>query len=128
MTARLEKSIYTLARIMALAGGLVLTALIIVTVISVTGRAFVFAGLGPIPGDFELMEAGTADRNRRKRADAGLCHTDLLASLAGNHRQAQLWRNDLHSAVSALVGLCGQPCRRCRLRHHCALVPVAQPR
>ncbi|MDF1775560.1 MAG: TRAP transporter small permease [Rhizobiaceae bacterium] len=60
MTARLEKSIYSLARIMALAGGLVLTALIIVTVISVTGRAFVFAGLGPIPGDFELMEAGTA--------------------------------------------------------------------
>lgn len=60
MTERIERLVQTLARMMALAGGLVLTALIIVTVISVTGRALVVAGLGPIPGDFELLEAGTA--------------------------------------------------------------------
>jgi TRAP-type C4-dicarboxylate transport system permease small subunit len=29
-------------------------------VISITGRAFIFAGLKPVPGDFELVEAGTA--------------------------------------------------------------------
>jgi TRAP-type C4-dicarboxylate transport system permease small subunit len=58
--ARIERFIDMLARTTALAGGLVLTILIIVTVISVTGRALVFAGLAPIPGDFELVEAGTA--------------------------------------------------------------------
>jgi TRAP-type C4-dicarboxylate transport system permease small subunit len=30
------------------------------SVVSIVGRAFSFAGLGPIPGDFELVEAGTA--------------------------------------------------------------------
>jgi len=58
--ARLERLIDMLARITALAGGVVLVLLIIITVISVTGRALVFAGLAPIPGDFELVEAGTA--------------------------------------------------------------------
>ena len=60
MSERYDRWIGTLARLTALAGGLVLTTLIIITVVSVTGRALVFAGLGPIPGDFELVEAGTA--------------------------------------------------------------------
>lgn len=60
MTARIGRFIDILARTMALAGGLVLTILIVLTVISVAGRALVFAGLAPIPGDFELVEAGTA--------------------------------------------------------------------
>ena len=58
--ARLERLIDWLARGTALAGGFVLVLLIIITVVSVTGRALVFAGLSPIPGDFELIEAGTA--------------------------------------------------------------------
>ena len=43
-------------------GGTVLTALAFMTVLSTIGRAFVGLqiGLGPIPGDFELVEAGTA--------------------------------------------------------------------
>ncbi len=43
-------------------GGAVLTALAFMTVLSTIGRAFVGLqiGLGPIPGDFELVEAGTA--------------------------------------------------------------------
>lgn len=65
---------------MAILGGLVLTALVLLTVISVTGRALngvmhlawvealagplaqslLDAGLGPITGDFELVEAGIA--------------------------------------------------------------------
>lgn len=43
-----------------MAGGFVLVAITLVTVVSITGRAFVFAGLKPVPGDFELVEAGTA--------------------------------------------------------------------
>lgn len=49
-----------IARILAMAGGLVLVALALLTVLSVAGRAMVPLGLGPIPGDFELVEAGCA--------------------------------------------------------------------
>ena len=58
MSERIERWVETLARLTALAGGLVLTALVVVTVVSVTGRSLVFAGLAPVPGDFELVEAG----------------------------------------------------------------------
>jgi TRAP-type C4-dicarboxylate transport system permease small subunit len=49
-----------LARMLAIIGGLVLVAITVLTVVSITGRAFVRQGLGPIPGDFELVEAMTA--------------------------------------------------------------------
>ncbi|MEM9678081.1 MAG: TRAP transporter small permease [Pseudomonadota bacterium] len=49
-----------LAHLMALLGGLVLVVITILTVASVTGRSLIFMGLGPIRGDFELVEAGTA--------------------------------------------------------------------
>jgi TRAP-type C4-dicarboxylate transport system permease small subunit len=49
-----------LARWLAIFGGFVLAALIVLTVVSITGRAFIFAGLGPVPGDFELVEVCTA--------------------------------------------------------------------
>ena len=42
----------------ALAGGTVLLAMATMTVLSVAGRALTFAGLGAVPGDFELVEAG----------------------------------------------------------------------
>jgi TRAP-type C4-dicarboxylate transport system permease small subunit len=47
------------ARVLAIIGGVVLGAIIILTVVSVTGRALIWAGLGPIPGDFEIVEALT---------------------------------------------------------------------
>lgn len=46
--------------VFAMLGGIVLIALTILTVSSVTGRALIPIGLGPIPGDFELVEAGVA--------------------------------------------------------------------
>lgn len=49
-----------LARLLAILGGLVLVAIVILTVLSVSGRALLDLGLGPIPGDFELVEAGSA--------------------------------------------------------------------
>ena len=50
--------IYKLARWTALVGGAVLVALMLMVVISVVGRGMVGIGLGPIPGDFELVEVG----------------------------------------------------------------------
>ena len=47
-----------IARWMALAGGLVLLAMIAIVVISVIGRAFIWAGLKPILGDYELISVG----------------------------------------------------------------------
>lgn len=58
--APLAKAMRRLAAAMALAGGLVLLALVALTCISVSGRALVSLGLGPVPGDFELVEMGVA--------------------------------------------------------------------
>lgn len=47
----------TLSRVMAYLGGAVLTGLILMTCASVLGREI---GLGPVTGDFEIIEAGIA--------------------------------------------------------------------
>lgn len=52
--------IFTVARTMAWLGGLVLVALTLMSVLSIAGRALSGLGLGPVPGDYELVEAGTA--------------------------------------------------------------------
>ena len=54
------KIIYSLSRMMAWFGAFTLAVLATVTVVSIGGRALSFAGLGPVPGDFELVEAGAA--------------------------------------------------------------------
>ncbi|MEM9796259.1 MAG: TRAP transporter small permease [Pseudomonadota bacterium] len=74
----LGRLIEALARVMAILGGLVLTALILMTCLSIAGRwlngllnsdaldgaswatALLGLGIGPINGDFELVEAGMA--------------------------------------------------------------------
>jgi hypothetical protein len=48
------------ARWLALAGGVLLCVLCVMVVISVSGRALGGIGLKPVPGDFELVEMGTA--------------------------------------------------------------------
>jgi TRAP-type C4-dicarboxylate transport system permease small subunit len=57
---RMSNFIYGMSRYMAWAGGFVLSALAVLSVVSIAGRALSFAGLRPVPGDFELVEAGTA--------------------------------------------------------------------
>jgi TRAP-type C4-dicarboxylate transport system permease small subunit len=52
------KLIYRLANWTAIVGGLVLVALTVMVVGSVAGRAMIGLGLGPVPGDFELVEVG----------------------------------------------------------------------
>ncbi len=56
----MSKTIYQLSQWLAWFGALVLGLLSIMTVLSIVGRALSFIGLGPVPGDFELVEAGTA--------------------------------------------------------------------
>lgn len=56
----MSKFIYETSRILAWFGGFVLTLLAVISVVSIAGRALSFTGLGPVPGDFELVEAGTA--------------------------------------------------------------------
>lgn len=57
MRHKIEPLLERAAQTLAIAGGLVMLALTATTVISITGRAL---GVGPIPGDYELVEAGTA--------------------------------------------------------------------
>ncbi|MEO0913140.1 MAG: TRAP transporter small permease [Pseudomonadota bacterium] len=47
-------------RVWAIFGGCLLVAVALVTVASIIGRAGIPLGLGPVPGDFELVEAGAA--------------------------------------------------------------------
>lgn len=56
----LGRGVHYLALTMAVLGGLALVAIMLITILSISGRALLWAGLGPIPGDFELVEAGTA--------------------------------------------------------------------
>jgi TRAP-type C4-dicarboxylate transport system permease small subunit len=48
-----------LARGMAIIGCIALAVIIVVTIVSITGRALIWAGLKPIVGDYELVEALT---------------------------------------------------------------------
>jgi TRAP-type C4-dicarboxylate transport system permease small subunit len=51
---------YRLADACALAGGIALSLVILMTCVSIAGRALTPVGLGPVPGDYELVEAGMA--------------------------------------------------------------------
>ena len=52
--------VYAVSRLMAWFGGAGLVLLALLSVTSIAGRALSGLGLGPVPGDFELVEAGAA--------------------------------------------------------------------
>lgn len=56
----LARFVHRLAAFTAILGGIALTFLIIMTCISIIGRELVPLGLAPIPGDFEIVNVGTA--------------------------------------------------------------------
>jgi TRAP-type C4-dicarboxylate transport system permease small subunit len=75
-----------LARAVAIAGGTMLALVTVMTVISVIGRALIPIGLKPVPGDYELVQAGVLfaifcalpiTQYMRGHADVSLL-TDLL--------------------------------------------------
>ncbi|MEL7278687.1 MAG: TRAP transporter small permease [Pseudomonadota bacterium] len=49
-----------IARALALLGGVILAGLAVMTVASITGRALISLGFGPVKGDFELVQLGAA--------------------------------------------------------------------
>jgi TRAP-type C4-dicarboxylate transport system permease small subunit len=53
---RVEKAITRLAEASTFFAGLLLLVGVVLTVASITGRAFISFGLGPLPGDYELVE------------------------------------------------------------------------
>ncbi|WP_298256052.1 TRAP transporter small permease [uncultured Litoreibacter sp.] len=60
LEARVGRGLNRICRLCAYFGGIVLVAAALVTMASVIGRYFLFAGLGPIRGDFELVEMSCA--------------------------------------------------------------------
>ncbi|MEL6801074.1 MAG: TRAP transporter small permease [Pseudomonadota bacterium] len=60
LEARVGAVLEGIARILAWCGGIILVAIAVLTVASITGRALIVIGLSPIRGDFELVEAGCA--------------------------------------------------------------------
>lgn len=60
LEARIGRALKSLSRWLAYAGGLTLSAAALMTVVSILGRALIPVGLGPVPGDFELVELSTA--------------------------------------------------------------------
>lgn len=56
----MKRMVSWLAEATALAGGVVLTLIILMTALSIAGRALIPVGLGPVPGDYELTEMGMA--------------------------------------------------------------------
>lgn len=50
--------VHRLARYTAILGGAVLIVMTVTTIASIIGRALIPAGLGAIPGDFEIVQAG----------------------------------------------------------------------
>lgn len=56
--SRLERFTYHLAKWTAVAGGIALLAMITIVILSIIGRAFIWAGLKPILGDYELVGIG----------------------------------------------------------------------
>lgn len=56
----IERLIHRTALALALAGGVALLGMTLLTVVSVTGRGLISIGLGPVPGDYELVEMAAA--------------------------------------------------------------------
>lgn len=103
--SRLERILTRLSVASAMLGGVILLALIVMSVLSITGRALVFMGFGPVPGDFELVESGTALAVfcflPWCQLNAGHVTVDLLVPVLGPRRDAML--SFLHNLLMTLI-------------------------
>lgn len=57
---RIGRMVEAACRWMAYGGGIVLSGMAVMTVVSIIGRLFTGYGLGPVPGDYELVANGCA--------------------------------------------------------------------
>ena len=106
-----------LARWMAYGGGVTLTSAAVLTVASITGRALLPLGLGPIKGDYELVGIGCAlaifaflpwCQLRRGHVTVDIFVSPLPLRVAGGarlHRRHPVHRLQLHHPVAAVPGL-----------------------
>jgi TRAP-type C4-dicarboxylate transport system permease small subunit len=107
---RSEALLEWLCRALAMVGGLVLVAITILTVLSISGRALIVLGLAPVPGDFELVEAGTAFAIFCFLPWCHYCRghvtVDILRPLLGPRRDALLetFHNVVMLAMAVLIG------------------------
>lgn len=110
----MTRSILFLARAMAVLGGIVLTALMLLTCVSVLGRGgntlmhwdlvesvapglsawLIDAGLGPVGGDFELVEAGIA---------FAVVAFLPLCQVSGGHAAVDIFTNALPARVNRVL-------------------------
>lgn len=92
----LSSIVHALAKWLAILGGIFLVAITVMTVVSIVGRAFISIGLGPVPGDFELVEAGT-----------GFAVFAFLpwCQLNRGHADVDLFTNYLSPAVNRVLDL-----------------------
>ncbi len=95
---RLGGWLETLARALAYGGGALLVGMALVTVVSVLGRRLVGLGLGPIPGDFELVELGCA---------IAVFAFLPLAQLKRSHVTVDVFLTRLPPRLFVLLGLLG---------------------
>lgn len=59
-TSLIDRAVVRGTTWIASVAGVVLAAIAVMTVASIIGRSLIWAGFGPIPGDFELVEIGAA--------------------------------------------------------------------
>jgi TRAP-type C4-dicarboxylate transport system permease small subunit len=95
---RLGNSIDAISQVLAVAGGMVLAAMALVTVVSVVGRALAGFGLAPVRGDFELVTIGCA---------VAVFWSLPLAQMRRAHVTVDILSERLGPRVHAVLGLIG---------------------
>lgn len=93
---RLGRLVGGLARAVAIAGGSVLVLVTVMTVVSVIGRALIPIGLKPVPGDYELVQAGVLF--------AIFCALPLTQYLRG-HADVSILTDRFPTRVTAIIEL-----------------------
>lgn len=93
---RLTAAVGGLAWALAILGGVVLIALVAVTDASIIGRLLIPIGLAPIPGDFEIVEAGTA---------FAILSFLPLCQFRRGHASVDVFTNRLPSPVLRTIGV-----------------------
>jgi TRAP-type mannitol/chloroaromatic compound transport system permease small subunit len=101
--SRYGLALYAAARWLALAGGLVFVALVIMSIVSIVGRKLISA---PVPGDVELLQMCAAFASASFFAWCHLNHDDVKVDFFTHNWRAQNVRR-LDAIGSTLVGLFG---------------------